>query len=235
MNWPELIFIKQVRWNLCCPLWHPGLVPSRGRSATSPCTAHVTVSFLPAFLARVRNQSWPLSLEALFISPSLFCSLLAQLHSAPESGLRSSGCSIRSQYETSSGKQSCPDSIKYRGDEVWLSQGIRIHLPSALPSGPSCRSQVDAYFDFSWKGLVAIDGKSDLWFRCHFHVDNLSILLSTLRGWNTNSCICLVRNLLSSKAFCSLSVPDGVAVPAKQLEVKGSSIYAYFVMWFCRE
>lgn len=63
----------------------------------------------------------------------------------------------------------------------WLSQGIT--EPSTLWFAKGSFMQVTgAYFDFSWKGFVDIDGKSDLWFRCCFHMDNLSILLSTLRG-----------------------------------------------------
>lgn len=238
MNWPALTCItEQVSWNLCCTLWHPGLVP-RGAHA------HWGNSeFSSCLLARRRNKSWPLSQEGIIHFP---LSLLLSPGTAPPCP------GVWAQEHGAFHKESVWNLLwKTKliqlnvGGEMWCwpSQEIRIPLlsppHSGLPSGPSCRSQEDACFDFSWKGLVDIDGKSDLWFRCYFHTDNLSILLSTWRGWKTNSCIfwqCLLSaKFVILKSFYSLSVPDGAAEPAKQLQVKGASTYAHFVIWFCGE
>lgn len=149
--------------------------------------------FSSCLLARVRNKSWPLSQEGIFHFP---LSLLLSPGTAPPCP------GVWAQEHWTFHEESVWNlSWKTKliqlntGGEMWcwLSQGIKIPLlsppPSAWPSGPKCRSQVDACFDFSWKGLVDIDGKGDLWFRCYFHTDNLSILLSSWRGWNNNSCI----------------------------------------------
>lgn len=129
-----------------------------------------------------------------------------------------------------------------RERRCWLLQGIRIHLlsplPSGLPRGPSCRSQVNAYFDFSWKGLVGINGKSDLWFRCYFHMDNLSILLSTLRGWNTNSCISwqylLSAKFIILKSFLLTISPRWCCCTCKAITSKRSlhtCTFCYLILW----
>lgn len=127
----------------------------------------------------------------------------------------------------------------------WISQGIsQTHLLSPLPSvsglptGPSCRSQVDAYFDFSWKALVDVDGKSDLWFRCYIHMDILSILLSTLRGWNTSTCT-FWQYLLSArfvilKSFLLTISPRWCCCTCTAITSKTSPhiwTFCYLILW----